>query len=108
MLTPRRRPFQLLLSVAGGVGVLTGIVIRADTGVLLYGCRAPFAAAVATGVAVSIAASYSSVHSTEPDGTERPGPTHRSPSPSPRRSSRAARYRAGSRPPSTAAPNWRG
>ncbi|MGY0055459.1 hypothetical protein ACWY4P_02670 [Streptomyces sp. LZ34] len=61
MLAPRRRPFQRMLSVAGSIGVITGIVIGADTGVLVYGLHAPFATAIPAGAAAGLAAIYASV-----------------------------------------------
>jgi hypothetical protein len=46
MLTTRRQPFQLMLSVAGSIGVITSIVAGSDVGVLTYGLGAPLAAAI--------------------------------------------------------------
>lgn len=41
MLSARRQPFQKMLSVAGSVGVLAGVVPGADAGVLVYGVSGP-------------------------------------------------------------------
>jgi hypothetical protein len=51
MLTPRRQRFQLMLSVAGSIGVITSIVIGADCGVLIYGIHAPLSVAIPAGAA---------------------------------------------------------
>lgn len=56
MLTPRRQPFQVMLSVAGTIGVIASIVIGADVGVLTYGLRAPLGAAIGAGTAVGLIA----------------------------------------------------
>lgn len=61
MLTPRRQPFQRMLSVAGSIGVITSVVIGADVGVLAYGLRAPLAAALPAGVTTGIIALFASV-----------------------------------------------
>jgi hypothetical protein len=50
MLTPRRQRFQLMLSVAGSLGVITSIVIGADCGVLIYGIHASLSVALPAGV----------------------------------------------------------
>jgi hypothetical protein len=41
MLSARRQSFQKMLSVAGSVGVLAGVVLGADAGVLVYGVSGP-------------------------------------------------------------------
>jgi hypothetical protein len=41
MLSARWQPFQKMLSVAGSVGVLAGVVLGADAGVLAYGVGGP-------------------------------------------------------------------
>jgi hypothetical protein len=48
MLTPRRQPFQLMLSVAGSMGVITSILTGADLGVLVYGLSGTLALAICT------------------------------------------------------------
>lgn len=56
MFTARRQPFQMMLSVAGSIGVITGIVAGADAGVLAYGLHAPLeAVALPVGVVVGLA-----------------------------------------------------
>lgn len=55
MLTPRRRVLQLLLTVAGSIGVLTGVLAGADVGILAYGLRATFVQSMTTGAAVGLA-----------------------------------------------------
>lgn len=50
MLTRRRQPFQMMLSVAGTIGVVTAMVIGADVGVLLYGLSRSLGVAIAAGV----------------------------------------------------------
>jgi hypothetical protein len=49
MLTPRRQRFQLLLSVAGSLGVVTSLVFGADCGVLAYGLGTSLGWAIAAG-----------------------------------------------------------
>ncbi|MGW7260322.1 hypothetical protein [Streptomyces sp. NPDC054834] len=61
MLSPKRQPFQRMLSVAGSIGVITGIVIGADAGVLVYGLHAPFTAAIPAGAAAGLTAIIASV-----------------------------------------------
>ncbi|WP_369251265.1 hypothetical protein [Streptomyces sp. R41] len=61
MLTPSRKPFQRMLSVAGSVGVITSVVIGADAGILVYGLNAPLAAALPVGVATGLLAVYATV-----------------------------------------------
>lgn len=56
MLTQRRQPFQMMLSVAGSIGVITSIVIGADAGVAVYGCHAPLVLAILCGAAIGVAA----------------------------------------------------
>lgn len=51
MLTRRRQPFQMMLSVAGTIGVIASIVIGADIGALVNGLNAPLGASIAAGVA---------------------------------------------------------
>ncbi|MER6138492.1 hypothetical protein ABT174_00320 [Streptomyces sparsogenes] len=54
MLTPRRQPFQRMLSVAGSIGVITSVVIGADVGVLASGLHAPLTTALPAGVAAGL------------------------------------------------------
>lgn len=61
MLTVRRQQFQLLLSVAGSIGVITSIVAGSDIGVLAYGLGAPLAAALAAGTITALLAVWASV-----------------------------------------------
>jgi hypothetical protein len=56
MLTVRRQGFQLLLSVAGSIGVITSIVAGSDVGVLAYGVGAPLAAALSAGTITALLA----------------------------------------------------
>jgi hypothetical protein len=49
MLTPRRQRFQLLLSVAGSLGVVTSLVLGADCGVLAYGVHISLGGAIGAG-----------------------------------------------------------
>ena len=49
MLSSRWQPLQKMLSVAGSVGVLVGVVFGADIGVLATGVGAPPYAAIGTG-----------------------------------------------------------
>jgi hypothetical protein len=63
MLSSRWQPFQKMLSVAGSVGVLTGVVFGADIGVLAYGVGAPLYAAIGTGACVgAIAAALTGLY----------------------------------------------
>jgi hypothetical protein len=62
MLTPRRQRFQLMLSVAGSIGVITSIVLGADCGVLTYGIHAPLSVAIPTGAAAGALAITTSAH----------------------------------------------
>lgn len=55
MLTIRRQPYQMMLSVAGSIGVITSVVIGADVGAAAYGFHAPFGAAIAAGAATGLA-----------------------------------------------------
>ncbi|MGP4089934.1 hypothetical protein [Streptomyces sp. KR55] len=61
MLTPRLRPFQRMLSVAGSIGVITSVIIGADAGVLVYGVGAPLAAALPSGAAIGLIMVWASV-----------------------------------------------
>ncbi|MFE9890651.1 hypothetical protein [Streptomyces scopuliridis] len=61
MLTPRRKPFQRMLSVAGSIGVITSVVIGADVGVLAYGLHAPLVTALPGGVTVGLVTLFASV-----------------------------------------------
>ena len=61
MLTPRRQPFQRMLSVAGSIGVVTSILLGADVGVLTFGLGAPLAAALPVGVVVGLVTVFASV-----------------------------------------------
>ena len=49
---PRLNRLQALLTVAGGLRVITSIVLGADAGVLMYGLHAPLAAAIIVGAVV--------------------------------------------------------
>jgi hypothetical protein len=49
VLTVRRQRFQILLSVAGSIGVITSIVAGSDIGVLTYCIRDQLGAALAAG-----------------------------------------------------------
>jgi hypothetical protein len=62
MLTPRRQRFQLMLSVAGSIGVITSIVLGADCGVLTYGIHAPLSVAIPTGAAAGALVIAASAH----------------------------------------------
>lgn len=55
MLRARRQPFQMMLSVAGTVGVITAIVLGADVGALAYGLNAPLGVAIALGTLAGFA-----------------------------------------------------
>jgi hypothetical protein len=61
MLTPRRQRFQLMLSVAGSIGVITSIVIGADCGALTYGLHAPLSVAISAGAAAGALAIAASI-----------------------------------------------
>lgn len=61
MLTPRRKPFQRMLSVAGSIGVVTSIVFGADIGVLAFGLNAPLVAAILVGVGAGLVTLFASV-----------------------------------------------
>jgi hypothetical protein len=61
MLTVRRQRFQLLLSVAGSIGVITSIVAGSDIGVLAYGVGAPLAAALPAGTITALMAIWASI-----------------------------------------------
>lgn len=61
MLTPRRQPFQRMLSVAGSIGVIASVLIGADAGTLAFGIGAPLVAALPAGAAAGLAALYASV-----------------------------------------------
>lgn len=54
MLTPGRRAFQMMLTVAGSIGVVTGVLCGADVGVLAYGLHASFVTALVIGAAVGL------------------------------------------------------
>ncbi len=56
MLTVRRQRFQVMLSVAGSIGVITSIVAGSDIGVLAYGVGAPLAAALSAGAITALLA----------------------------------------------------
>lgn len=56
MLTPRRRPFQMMLTVAGSIGVVTSVLLGADAGVVVYGLHGPFASAVGVGALIGLLA----------------------------------------------------
>ena len=61
MLTRRRQPFQMMLSVAGTIGVVTAMVLGADAGALAYGLHAPLGVAIAIGLAAGLATVVASV-----------------------------------------------
>ena len=61
MLTRRRQPFQMMLSVAGTIGVVTAVLLGADAGALAYGLHAPRAVAIAVGVVAGLVAIIASV-----------------------------------------------
>jgi hypothetical protein len=61
MLRPRQRRWQVLLSAAGTVGVLTSIILGADVGALTYGLGAPLGIAIAAGTGTGLAAAAASV-----------------------------------------------
>jgi hypothetical protein len=61
MLTPRRQPFQLMLSIAGSMGVITSIVTGADLAVLVYGLKGPLALAISVGAAAGVCVALASV-----------------------------------------------
>jgi len=61
MLTRRSQPFQMMLSVAGTIGIIASIVIGADTGALVYGLHAPIGASIAVGVAAGVLSTYFSI-----------------------------------------------
>jgi hypothetical protein len=61
MLTPSRQRFQLLLSVAGSLGVVTSLVIGADCGVLAYGLHISLGGAIGVG-AITAALALSASH----------------------------------------------
>lgn len=56
MLTPRRQPFQLMLTVAGSLAVITGLLIGADVGVVVYGLTGQLWVAVGVGGVAGIGA----------------------------------------------------
>ena len=56
MLTRRRQPFQMMLSVAGTIGVITALILGADAGTLVYGVSRQLGAAVGAGMVVGLAA----------------------------------------------------
>lgn len=56
MLTPRRLPFQMMLSVAGSIGVVTSVLLGADAGVVIYGLHGSFAWAVGVGALIGLLA----------------------------------------------------
>ncbi len=56
MLTTRRQPFQLMLTVAGSIAVVTSILLGADVGVLVYGPTGRLWIALAAGIAAGLAA----------------------------------------------------
>ncbi|NMO55165.1 hypothetical protein HH310_28765 [Actinoplanes sp. TBRC 11911] len=52
MLAGRWRPLRKMLSVAGSIAVITGVVLGSDVGVLLYGLHLQLYAAIGAGVVV--------------------------------------------------------
>jgi hypothetical protein len=61
MLLVRRQRFQMMLSVAGTIGVITGIVFGSDVGALTYGLHAPLAVAIAAGAVAGAAGVLASI-----------------------------------------------
>jgi hypothetical protein len=61
MLTARRQHFQMLLSVAGSIGVITAALAGADVGVLVYGLRGPLVAAILVGAGTGLTLIFLSV-----------------------------------------------
>jgi hypothetical protein len=61
MLTVRRQRFQVLLSVAGSIGVITSIVVGSDVSVLTYGIGAPLAAGLSAGAITALVAICGSI-----------------------------------------------
>jgi len=55
MLTPRRQQFQMMLTVAGSICVITGVLAGADAGVLVYGPSGHLWPALLVGAAVGFA-----------------------------------------------------
>ena len=56
MLAPRRQSFQMMLSVAGSLAVITSVLIGADVGVIIYGSTGLLWAGVGVGVMAGTAA----------------------------------------------------
>ena len=54
MLGRRWQPLQKMLSVAGSIAVITSVVLGADVGVIIYGCRASLSAAALAGTAAGL------------------------------------------------------
>lgn len=56
MLTPRRKPFQMMLTVAGSLAVITSVLIGADVGVVVYGSTGLLWVGVGSGIVAGAAA----------------------------------------------------
>lgn len=56
MLTARRQPFQMMLTVAGSMAVVTSILLGADVGVLVYGPTGRLWIALLSGIAAGLVA----------------------------------------------------
>ena len=54
MLNGRWEPLRKMLSVAGSIAVITSVILGADVGVLLYGCRLSLYVAMGAGAAAGI------------------------------------------------------
>ena len=54
MLNGRWEPLRKMLSVAGSIAVITSVILGADLGVLLYGCRLSLYVAMGAGAAAGI------------------------------------------------------
>ena len=61
MLSRRRQPFQIMLSVAGTIGIVTSLVLGGDVGALVYGVHASLGAAVAAGIAAGVSGAVTSI-----------------------------------------------
>lgn len=68
MLTARRQHFQMLLSVAGSIGVITAALAGADVGVLVYGLRGPLIAAILVDAGTGLTLIFSASASGAPAG----------------------------------------
>lgn len=83
MLTARRQPFQMMLTVAGSMAVVTSILLGADVGVLVYGPTGRLWIALLTGTAAGLVAAVLAMRfqaarwrgALSPVGPTRPGDT---------------------------------